>query len=53
MQREVTEEEWKKFKREVLDDPEKGAEWANRVIEAWIQRRSGRSRRRLKDSRKH
>ena len=36
-------EDWKDFERRVLDGPRKRSEWADRVIDAWIKRKSGRS----------
>jgi hypothetical protein len=40
---EYTEEDWKSFERRVLDDPKKRSEWADRVIDAWIRRKQGKS----------
>jgi hypothetical protein len=45
MDEEYTIEDWKDFERRVLDDPKKSSEWADRVIDAWIRRKSGKSRR--------
>jgi hypothetical protein len=45
MDEEYTIEDWKEFERRVLDDPKKSSEWADRVIDAWIERKSGKSRR--------
>jgi hypothetical protein len=44
MDEEYTIEDWKDFERRVLDDPKKSSEWADRVIDAWIRRKSGKSR---------
>lgn len=52
MQRELTEKEWRQFEEKVLDDPVERRKWANRVIDSWIKRRSGKSRRRSRASRK-
>jgi hypothetical protein len=45
MDEEYTIEDWKEFERRILDDPKKSGEWADRVIDAWIRRKSGKSRR--------
>jgi len=42
-QEKFDEKAWLKFKREVLDDPKKSQEWADRVIDSWIRRRSRQS----------
>ena len=52
MDEEYTMEDWKAFKKRVLDDPKKGSEWADRVIDAWIERKSGRFRKRSTKSKK-
>ncbi len=52
MQRELTEKEWRQFEEKVLDDPVERRKWADRVIDSWIKRRSGRSGRRSRASRK-
>jgi len=52
MDEDYTVEDFKRFEKRVLDDPKKSAEWANRVIEAWIRRKQGKSPRRSKSSKK-
>jgi len=52
MDDDYTAEDWKKFERRVLDDPKKSMEWADRVIDAWIKRKSGKSRKRSTSSKK-
>ena len=42
MNEEYTDEDWKAFEKRVLDDPKKRAEWADKVIDAWIKRKSGK-----------
>ncbi len=43
MDDEYTEEDWKAFEKRVLDDPKKRSEWADRVIDARIKRKQGKS----------
>ena len=52
MDEEYTVEDWKKFEKSVLEDPKKRSEWADRVIDAWIRRKSGKSPRRPTRSKK-
>lgn len=52
MDEDYTVEDWKKFEREVLNNPKKSREWANRVIDAWIRRKSGKSPRRSTSSKR-
>lgn len=52
MDEEYTVEDWKKFEKSVLGDPKKRSEWADRVIDAWIRRKSGKSPRRSTPRRK-
>lgn len=52
MQRELTEKEWQQFEENVLNDPVERRKWADRVIDSWIKRRSGKSRKRSRASRK-
>jgi len=53
MDEDYTAEDWTKFERDVLNDPKKSREWADRVIDAWIRRKSGKSLRRSTSSKKH
>ena len=52
MDEDYTVEDWKNFEKRVLDDPKRSSEWADRVIDAWIKRKSGKSQRRSTSSRK-
>jgi len=52
MDEEYTAEDWKKFEERVLNDPKKSSEWADKVIDAWIRRKSGKSPRRSTSSKK-
>jgi hypothetical protein len=52
MDEDYTVEDWKDFERRVLDDPKKRSEWADRVIDAWIRRKSGKSGKRSTRSKK-
>jgi hypothetical protein len=52
MEEKFDERAWLAFKGRVLDDPKKSREWADLVIDSWIERKSGRSRRPLKHSKR-
>jgi hypothetical protein len=43
MDEDYTVEDWERFKKRVLDDPIRRSEWADRVIDARIRRKSGKS----------
>jgi hypothetical protein len=46
------EKTWLAFKKRVLDDPKKSREWADLVIDSWIEHKSRRSKRPLKHSKR-
>ncbi len=52
MDEEITEQEWREFEEKVLNDPVKRRKWADRVIDAWIARRSGKLRKYSKVSKR-